>query len=127
MQVCLEYLERYYVLIAFTAYLFEPGFDPESRSQVTLAQWMKRRPELYRYQATLATPWPKLDELMLFAQRLCIAVQPVKSTSDWLACTFASLTCLHRSQQNMLALPAHCIRRLLSSKLSQVQDITASS
>ena len=50
MQVCLEYLERYYVLIAFTAYLFEPGFDPEARSQVSLAQWMKRRPELYRYQ-----------------------------------------------------------------------------
>lgn len=50
MQVCLEYLERYYVLIAFTAYLFEPGFNPESRSQVSLAQWMKRRPELYRYQ-----------------------------------------------------------------------------
>ena len=49
MQVCLEYLERYYVLIAFTAYLFEPGFDPESRTQVSLAQWMKRRPELYRY------------------------------------------------------------------------------
>ena len=49
MQVCLEYLERYYVLIAFTAYLFEPGFDPESRKQISLAQWMKRRPELYRY------------------------------------------------------------------------------
>ena len=49
LQVCLEYLERYYVLIAFTAYLFEPAFDPEARSQVSLAQWMKRRPELYRY------------------------------------------------------------------------------
>lgn len=49
MQVCLEYLERYYVLIAFTAYLFEPGFNPEPHHhQASLAQWMQRRPELYR-------------------------------------------------------------------------------
>ena len=48
LQVCLEYLERYYVLIAFTAYLFEPGFNPESHHQASLAHWMKRRPELYR-------------------------------------------------------------------------------
>ena len=36
------------MLIAFTAYLFEPGFNPESHHQASLAHWMKRRPELYR-------------------------------------------------------------------------------
>lgn len=48
LQVCLEYLERYYVLICFTNYLFDPDFDPTSPQQLTLQQWMKRRPELYR-------------------------------------------------------------------------------
>ena len=51
----MEYLERYYVLIAFTAYLFEPGFNPDSHHQASLAHWMKRRPELYRSALLLET------------------------------------------------------------------------
>ena len=58
-QVCLEYLERYYVLIAFTAYLFEPGFNPEPHHhQASLAQWMQRRPELYRCSVQIFEPLP---------------------------------------------------------------------
>ena len=48
LHVCLEYLERYYVLIAFTAYLFEPGFDPTASSQPSFRAWLAARPELKR-------------------------------------------------------------------------------
>ncbi|WIA11258.1 hypothetical protein OEZ85_011384 [Tetradesmus obliquus] len=46
MGVCLEYLERYYMLIAFTSYLTWPKFDPASRGHVTFQDWMDSRPEL---------------------------------------------------------------------------------
>ena len=49
MQVCLEYLERYYVLIAFSAYLMEPGFDPHDPTRTPFGRWLAERPELYRY------------------------------------------------------------------------------
>ena len=48
MQVCLEYLERYYVLIAFSAYLMEPGFDPKDPGRTRFGRWLAERPELYR-------------------------------------------------------------------------------
>ena len=47
-QVCLQYLERYYVLIVFTAYLYDPAFNPDSAKQPGFGQWMKQRPELRR-------------------------------------------------------------------------------
>ena len=47
LQVCLEYLERYYFLIAFTAYLAGPSFDPGSpAAHATFAEWWRHRPEL---------------------------------------------------------------------------------
>ncbi|KAK9808828.1 hypothetical protein WJX72_004439 [[Myrmecia] bisecta] len=46
LQVCLEYLERYFYLIAYTAYLFDPSFNPQRPQQVSFGQWMKQRPEL---------------------------------------------------------------------------------
>ncbi len=47
LQVCLEYLERYYVLVEFAAYLDDPGFDPCRPScHITFAAWREARPEL---------------------------------------------------------------------------------
>lgn len=47
LQVCLEYLERYYVLVEFAAYLDDPGFDPGRPSRhLTFAAWREARPEL---------------------------------------------------------------------------------
>ena len=48
-QVCLEYLERYYVLITFTAFLFDPGAGPAAPPPGSFGQWAARRPELHRY------------------------------------------------------------------------------
>uniref|UniRef100_A0A7S3QUH6 Tyrosine specific protein phosphatases domain-containing protein n=1 Tax=Dunaliella tertiolecta TaxID=3047 RepID=A0A7S3QUH6_DUNTE len=46
LNVCLEYLERYYMLIAFTGYLTSSQFDPGSPTHVPFPQWMAERPEL---------------------------------------------------------------------------------
>lgn len=46
MAVCLEYLERYYMLIAFASYLAWPQFNPDSPSHVTFQDWTDSRPEL---------------------------------------------------------------------------------
>ncbi len=43
-----EYLERYYMLIAFTGYLASPAFDPGNPQHVTFPNWMAARPELRR-------------------------------------------------------------------------------
>lgn len=48
LQVCLEYLERYYVLIAFTAYIMDDKFNPHHPKQKTFGQFMKDRSELRR-------------------------------------------------------------------------------
>ena len=46
LQVCLEYLDRYYSLIVFSAYLDDPGFAFGTKSHVSFSQWVKDRPEL---------------------------------------------------------------------------------
>ncbi|GLC33893.1 hypothetical protein PLESTM_000131000, partial [Pleodorina starrii] len=46
MAVCLEYLERYYMLIAFASYLYSPSFNPDLPTQSSFADWMASRPEL---------------------------------------------------------------------------------
>ncbi|KAK9839780.1 hypothetical protein WJX81_000925 [Elliptochloris bilobata] len=46
LQVCLEYLERYYVLITFTAFLFDPAAGPCAPPPGSFGQWTARRPEL---------------------------------------------------------------------------------
>lgn len=48
LKVCLEYLERYYVLIVFTAFLFGPSFDPNSPNHPSFKEWRDERPELQR-------------------------------------------------------------------------------
>jgi hypothetical protein len=39
-QVCLEYLERYYVLIAFAAYVGSSRFNPGGPQHVTYEDWV---------------------------------------------------------------------------------------
>jgi protein-tyrosine phosphatase len=46
LQVCLEYLERYYVLVVFAAYLDDFAFAPGTAAHVTFADWWAARPEL---------------------------------------------------------------------------------
>lgn len=46
LQVCLEYLERYYVLVAFAAYLDDGAFSPGTTFHIPFANWCSRRPEL---------------------------------------------------------------------------------
>ena len=46
LQVCLEYLDRYYSLIVFAAYLDDPGFAFSTKSHVPFSRWVKDRPEL---------------------------------------------------------------------------------
>ena len=48
LHVCLEYLERYYVLIAFTAYLRDKDFNPQNSKQPTFGQFIKSRSEFRR-------------------------------------------------------------------------------
>lgn len=48
LHVCLEYLERYFVLIAFTAYISDANFNPLSPKQATFGMFMKERSELRR-------------------------------------------------------------------------------
>ncbi|GMH33294.1 hypothetical protein BSKO_01128 [Bryopsis sp. KO-2023] len=45
LRICLEYLERYCVLIAFTSYLAHPRFDPSSPNFIGFLDYMKMRPE----------------------------------------------------------------------------------
>ncbi len=61
-QVCLEYLERYYVLISYAAYLFDPSFDPDNPEQPSFGQWMRSRPELRRY---APPPLPRAQVVLL--------------------------------------------------------------
>lgn len=44
--VTLEYLERYYMLVAFSAYLHSPSFSPDKKSHVPFPVWTASRPEL---------------------------------------------------------------------------------
>eukprot|EP00197_Chlamydomonas_leiostraca_P007983 CAMPEP_0202863826 /NCGR_PEP_ID=MMETSP1391-20130828/4304_1 /ASSEMBLY_ACC=CAM_ASM_000867 /TAXON_ID=1034604 /ORGANISM="Chlamydomonas leiostraca, Strain SAG 11-49" /LENGTH=1425 /DNA_ID=CAMNT_0049543499 /DNA_START=116 /DNA_END=4393 /DNA_ORIENTATION=- len=46
LNVCLEYLERYYMLISFAGYLSSPSFDPGSPAHEPFPQWMAARTEL---------------------------------------------------------------------------------
>jgi hypothetical protein len=46
LQVCIEYLERYFVLVAFAAYLNSTGFSPGSPNHISFAAWTNARPEL---------------------------------------------------------------------------------
>lgn len=55
LQVCLEYLERYFVLIAFTSFLSDPAFSPDPTQHISFGRWLQRRPELQR--------WPRLPSL----------------------------------------------------------------
>lgn len=48
-QVCLEYLERYFMLIAFTAYLSGASFAPGEAQHRSFGQWLDERPELQRW------------------------------------------------------------------------------
>lgn len=48
LMVALEYLERYYVLIEYAAYIGEPSFDPLAPGQPSFGQWLAARPELRR-------------------------------------------------------------------------------
>ena len=52
LEVALEYLERYYVLIEFAAYVSDPQFDPLASGQPSFGQWLAARPELRRW-----VPW----------------------------------------------------------------------
>jgi len=54
--VCLEYLERYYVLITFTAFLFDPAMGPAAPPPGSFGQWAARRPELRRHAPKAAGP-----------------------------------------------------------------------
>ncbi|KAL6757552.1 inositol hexakisphosphate-domain-containing protein [Haematococcus lacustris] len=46
LSVCLEYLERYYMLISFAGYLTSTAFDPGSPHHQSFPAWMAARPEL---------------------------------------------------------------------------------
>eukprot|EP00887_Chlorella_sp_A99_P002448 scaffold10.g2448.t1 len=46
LHVCLEYLERYFVLVAFAAYLGGGGFQPGTPSHASFSEWSAHRPEL---------------------------------------------------------------------------------
>jgi len=43
-----EYLERYYMLIAFAGYLSSSQFDPGTDAHTPFPTWMAERPELRR-------------------------------------------------------------------------------
>eukprot|EP00882_Tetradesmus_deserticola_P020745 GHRQ01022416.1.p1 GENE.GHRQ01022416.1~~GHRQ01022416.1.p1 ORF type:complete len:176 (+),score=42.09 GHRQ01022416.1:318-845(+) len=57
MGVCLEYLERYCMLIAFTSYLTWPRFDPAAPGHVTFQDWMDSRPELRSVLSRMLRRW----------------------------------------------------------------------
>lgn len=57
MGVCLEYLERYYMLLAFTSYLTWPKFNPASAGHVTFQDWMDSRPELRSVLSRMLRRW----------------------------------------------------------------------
>ena len=57
LMVALEYLQRYYVLIEFAAYIGEPSFDPLAPGQLGFGEWLAARPELRRY------PWLKTQDV----------------------------------------------------------------
>lgn len=42
----MEYLERYYVLIAFSEYLMSPQFNPSTVQHIPFATWTASRPEM---------------------------------------------------------------------------------
>ena len=62
-QVCLEYLERYYVLITFTAFLFDPAMGPAAPPPGSFGQWAARRPELHRHAPKVVPPHSLSREL----------------------------------------------------------------
>ncbi|PSC67685.1 paladin isoform X1 [Micractinium conductrix] len=46
LQVCLEYLERYFTLICFASYISGAHFPPGSPNSLTFGEWLGGRPEL---------------------------------------------------------------------------------
>ena len=46
LQVCLEYLDRYYSLIVFSAYLDDPAFAFGREAHIEFSKWVQDRPEL---------------------------------------------------------------------------------
>lgn len=62
LMVSLEYLERYYVLIEYSAYVNDPEFDPLSPLQPSFGQWLAARPELRR----CAEDGERLDAYLAF-------------------------------------------------------------
>jgi hypothetical protein len=46
LQVCLEYLERYFVLICFVSYVCGAHFPPGSPAALSFGEWLAARPEL---------------------------------------------------------------------------------
>lgn len=56
--VCTQYLDRYYVLVTFAAYLDDPAFNPGSKGHVPFADWKAARPELQSIQRRLVLTNP---------------------------------------------------------------------
>ena len=46
LQVCLEYLDRYYTLIVFSSYLDDKAFSPGTSEHTSFTEWVLARPEL---------------------------------------------------------------------------------
>ena len=46
LQVCLEYLERYFTLICFCSYITGTHFPPATPASLTFGEWLGARPEL---------------------------------------------------------------------------------
>lgn len=46
LQVCLEYLERYFVLICFVSYIYGAHFPPACPAALSFGEWLGARPEL---------------------------------------------------------------------------------
>ena len=70
LHVCLEYLERYYVLIAFVAFMMEPDLESKAPQQPDFGQWMACRPELKRCCALMLTA----VSCVVLLPALCVAI-----------------------------------------------------
>lgn len=79
MQVCLEYLQRYFTLVCFASYVKGAHFPPSSPSSLTFGEWLAGRPELrsilerlLRYNPAAALALNKSPDALAPSEPVCL-------------------------------------------------------
>jgi hypothetical protein len=91
LQVCLEYLQRYFTLVCFASYVKGAHFPPSSPSSLTFGEWLAGRPELrsilerlLRYNPAAALALNKSPDALAPSEPACPPFPPLWLIFCWL-------------------------------------------